>query len=93
MVPLWERCLAANTGARRTPRARGATFLETEVALYFFPEARFPAVDIKLIGIQRHNGHCRVSREDVIRRDIFRAQLEFAAPAFEAGRQAINGKT
>lgn len=66
---------------------------EAEIALYFFPETGFPAVDIQLIRIECRNRHRRIGANDLVCGHIVRAQVETAFPCFPGFGQTINRET
>jgi hypothetical protein len=64
--------------------------LKAEVAFDLLPETGFPAVDIKLIRIERRDRHRRIRSNDLIGRNILRPQIELALFALTRICQSID---
>ncbi len=64
--------------------------LKAEIAPELFPEARFPAVYIQLVRVEYSDRHRCISSNDLIGRNIFRAQLKLASLAFAGFSQTID---
>lgn len=73
--------------------ARCGDPLQSEVALDLLPDTRLPAVYIQLVRVEYGHRHRRVCADDLIGRNIFRAQLKAAFSRFRRFGEPVDFQT